>query len=100
MIHPVFSITTAALSITAAAADVLGEDNYVAPTPWCMVRGDMEHGKLISWYFGVGIAWELITYLSTSFLYLCLKFKMVSVLYIIEYNNHMQKVIHMRATVF
>ena len=69
----------AVVAITAAVSDVLGEDNTVAPTPWCFLRGDIEHEQLVYWHFGVVISWELMTYLSTSFLYLCLKFKMVNI---------------------
>lgn len=66
----------ATVAITAISYDVLGEDNSIAPTPWCFLRGDIGQDKLIYWAFGVGVAWELFTYLLTTVLYLGLKFQM------------------------
>lgn len=67
----------AIVAITAASCDVLGEDNSITPTPWCFLRADMGHEKMVVWAFGVAVAWELFTYLTTTLLYLSLKCQMV-----------------------
>ena len=41
----------------------------------------MGHEKMVVWAFGVAVAWELFTYLTTTLLYLSLKCQMVSLLH-------------------
>ena len=82
----ILPLSTVTVAITAASCQVLGEDNSIAPTPWCFLRADLGHETMIYWHYGACITWELATYLVTTVLYLSLKFKMVR--HFDNYNVH------------
>lgn len=66
----------AIVAITALSCDKLGEDNSITPTPWCFLSGDLGHDEMVQWAFAVAVGWELLTYLTTTLLYLTLKCEM------------------------
>ncbi|KAL3861110.1 hypothetical protein ACJMK2_007182 [Sinanodonta woodiana] len=63
-----------AITITALALNVLGEENSIGTGSWCWIRSDLEPPVMTSiWMVLAGKGWEIMCYLTTMSLYCLLK---------------------------
>ncbi|KAL3861114.1 hypothetical protein ACJMK2_007183 [Sinanodonta woodiana] len=65
-----------AITITAVALNVLGEDHSVGTGSWCWIRSDLEPRVwMLVWMVLSGKGWEILCYVTTMSLYCLLKLK-------------------------